>query len=102
MERHLYPEEKIEILESVNGKSFISAGGAKFTVELLDHLHLQEDDYVLDVGCGTGGASLLMARKYKAKVLGVDLCSYMIAKAKRHLAADDLLDSISSKVWTIL
>jgi SAM-dependent methyltransferase len=48
-------------------------GGRIATEEFLDQIDLTADDYVLDVGCGLGGASRFVAGRYGSRVAGVDL-----------------------------
>ncbi len=48
-------------------------GGRAATAELLDTLRIAEGDRVLDAGCGLGGSSRFAARRYGARVTGVDL-----------------------------
>ena len=48
-------------------------GGRQATTHFMSQLKFNKNDYVLDVGCGLGGASRFVAQKYGCKVLGVDL-----------------------------
>lgn len=48
-------------------------GGADATRTFLDHLGIEAEDHVLDVGCGIGGASRFAAATYGCRVTGVDL-----------------------------
>jgi tocopherol O-methyltransferase len=41
--------------------------------KLADILHLAPQTHILDVGCGMGGSSLYLAKKYHAQVLGITL-----------------------------
>lgn len=60
----------------------------------LDAADVQEDDRVLDVGCGTGQATRDVARvAVDGSALGVDLSSQMIALA-RNTAATEALDNV--------
>jgi tRNA/tmRNA/rRNA uracil-C5-methylase (TrmA/RlmC/RlmD family) len=49
----------------------------------------QEIDALLDLGCGPGMDSILAARRArpKGKVIGVDMCEEMLAKAQRNAQA---------------
>jgi len=50
---------------------------------LIKEKHL-EDQRILDIGCNTGQVTLELATTYKAKeVLGIDIDSGLIARAKR-------------------
>jgi len=48
-------------------------GGRAATENLLNQLDISRRDYVLDVGCGLGGAARLVASKYSCHVTGIDL-----------------------------
>jgi ubiquinone/menaquinone biosynthesis C-methylase UbiE len=48
-------------------------GGRLATDHLLDQLNFSEQGYILDVGCGLGGAARYVATKYKNRVAGIDL-----------------------------
>ena len=48
-------------------------GGRLATDNLLDQLNFSEQDHILDVGCGLGGAARYIADKYNNQVTGIDL-----------------------------
>lgn len=48
-------------------------GGRLATENLLSQLNFSEQDHILDVGCGLGGASRYVANKYNSYVTGIDL-----------------------------
>jgi 2-polyprenyl-3-methyl-5-hydroxy-6-metoxy-1,4-benzoquinol methylase len=48
-------------------------GGRIATEHFLDQLNFSEQDHILDVGCGLGGASRFVANKYNNRVTGIDL-----------------------------
>ena len=56
-----------------------------FTQRLVDLMDLTDDESVLDVGCGTGTLSLMIANKMDGRrsVSGIDLSPRMIEVAKR-------------------
>ena len=43
------------------------------TEHLLNQLHFTDQDHILDVGCGLGGASRYVANKHNNRVTGIDL-----------------------------
>jgi ubiquinone/menaquinone biosynthesis C-methylase UbiE len=54
------------------------------TRQLIDLMKVEDHDNVLDLGCGTGTASRVLAQKAsRGLVLGVDLSDRMIAEARR-------------------
>lgn len=54
-------------------------GGRQASELFFDQLDFSNDDYLIDIGCGLGGASRFVANKYSSKVMGVDLTEEYIA-----------------------
>lgn len=53
---------------------------------------------VLDVGCGEGGASILMAKQYpNSRFIGIDICSYAIQQAKGY-AIDAEVENVDFQI----
>lgn len=48
-------------------------GGRQATENFLGQLNFSEQEHLLDVGCGLGGASRYIAKKYNNRVTGIDL-----------------------------
>lgn len=68
-----YPEENLPIFEAIWGKGFISPGGPEEVAEILAGIDLTNLK-VLDIGCGTGGVDIILARDYGAvHVTGIDV-----------------------------
>jgi len=57
-------------------------GGRQATVELVDQLDLRPGLRVLDVGCGLGGVSRYLARRFGVRVVGVDLTPEFVEVAR--------------------
>lgn len=53
-------------------------GGRAATEHFLNQLNFSNQDYLLDVGCGLGGAARFVANIYGSHVVGVDLTSEYI------------------------
>ncbi|WNC70075.1 class I SAM-dependent methyltransferase [Thalassotalea nanhaiensis] len=53
-------------------------GGRLATDHLLEQLNFSEQDQLLDVGCGLGGAARYVATKCKSQVTGIDLTNEYI------------------------
>ena len=57
-------------------------GGRQATEHFLSQLTFSEQDHILDVGCGLGGASRFAANKYNTYVSGIDLTKEYIETGK--------------------
>lgn len=90
--------------ERVFGTDYVSTGGHATTEDLCARLgdSLKPGVRVLDVGSGIGGAAFHLARKYGAKVVGIDLASNMIDIANERTAQYRLGDSVKSILGDVL
>jgi len=52
------------------------------TSQLIDKMELQEGNTAIDLTCGTGFATRLIAEKTKSRVVGVDRCEGMLLEAQ--------------------
>ena len=57
---------------------------------MIGRMNPEKNKAILELGCGTGELSYLLASKTKAHVLGVDLCKPFIAQAKKRYASSNL------------
>jgi len=57
------------------------AGGLRATRELIELCHIDRGKYVLDVGCGVGMTPCYIARKYRCRMVGVDIREKMTDRA---------------------
>lgn len=57
-------------------------GGQKATDELIGLCKIKKGAKILEVGCGTGLSTRHIAKKYDARVVGIDISEKMIRKAK--------------------
>ncbi len=48
-------------------------GGRQATKSFLSQLNISEQDHLLDIGCGLGGASRYVANKHNNRITGIDL-----------------------------
>ena len=58
--------------------------------KLFDLLQIKETDAVLDVGCGTGNLTKIIAEKTRGRVVGIDASEQMIEEAKRNYSHLDI------------
>jgi phosphoethanolamine N-methyltransferase len=80
-----YDDQLVTLLEALWGKGYLSPGGDDETARVLDGLDLA-GKRVLDIGCGTGGATLFIAERFGADILGVDVEAGVVAKAEKAAA----------------
>lgn len=80
----------------------IHAGEAAATLQLVEKLQIKTGDHVLDVGCGIGATSVLIAEKTGARVTGIDLSPKMIEKARERADKLGISDQVQYKVGDVL
>jgi arsenite methyltransferase len=73
-------------------------GGRRATRELAELCHIQQDSYVLEVGCGIGTTSCYLASEYGCQVLAVDLSDRMVARAIERAKKRGVHTSVEFKV----
>lgn len=90
-----YSSAVVDSMESAYGEGFLSPGGAEEVGDMLSGLALGGQT-VLDLGCGIGGASVLLARDFgAARVIGIDVEAESIARATDAAKALELDDRVS-------
>jgi ubiquinone/menaquinone biosynthesis C-methylase UbiE len=57
-------------------------GGLKATGKLVELCHINQDKYVLVVGCGVGVTPCYLAKRYGCRVVGIDLSAKMVDRSK--------------------
>lgn len=57
---------------------------------ILSEMNITHDTRILEIGCGTGEVSYLMARRSPAHVLGTDLCAPFIEEASKKYQLQNL------------
>lgn len=73
MEDWLYGETEIRFLEELWGDGYLSPGGPEEVARVVEGIDLAGRT-VVDIGCGTGGITLSLARDYgAAHVIGLDV-----------------------------
>lgn len=90
-----YDEGFIARLEMMWGEGFLSPGGADEVRAILAGEDLS-GKCVLDIGCGAGGAELLLVREFKTKqVVGIDVVPILVERARRLCAEARLSERIA-------
>lgn len=92
-----YPEEFIDRLHLIWGAAFLSPGGPEEVQEIVRGLDLA-DRQVLDIGCGTGGPAIVLARESGARVTGLDVEPQLIARARRFAAEAGVADRVDFRL----
>jgi SAM-dependent methyltransferase len=75
------------------GLSVLHPGGFDSTNRLLDSYKLDKSKKVLDIACGKGTTSILIAKRFDCKVVGVDISPDLIKEAK-DLAIKNKVDNL--------
>src|ERR1700752_2012235 len=77
-------------------------------LQLIEHLaalaNIKPGSRILDIGCGLGGSSLFLAKKFHASVTGITISSVQVEMAKRaateqHLDANFLLMDAEAMIF---
>ena len=90
-----YDDELIALLEAVWGDGFMSPGGSEEVDRIVSGLSLR-GQRILDIGCGTGGSAVHLARSYSpSKVIGIDVEMGLIRRCEalaQRAGLEDCLD----------
>ena len=94
-----YHDSMVAMLELVWGEGFMAPGGEGNVAKMVEGLEL-EGRRVLDLGCGLGGPACILAGKYGAHVVGIDLEAPLIERARRRSESLGLGDRAHFEVVT--
>ena len=90
-----YSDAVLSSMQSLYGKGFLSPGGAVEVFDIMAGLSISGRD-VLDLGCGIGGAAVLLAAELGAgRVVGIDVEPDSLRRAAGLVDAAGLADRIS-------
>lgn len=92
-----YDESLVTMLELIWGEGFLAPGGADTVRHTVADTDLRDLE-VLDIGCGIGGAALLLAGEMGARVTGIDLEAPLVARAGDYAARAGLSDQVTFRV----
>jgi ubiquinone/menaquinone biosynthesis C-methylase UbiE len=94
-QEHEYSDDVIALLELRWGDGFLSPGGAAEVARLLEGAEIAGCE-VLDIGCGTGGADVLLVREHGAgHVTGIDLEAPVLERAAARAADSGVSDRLT-------
>lgn len=92
-----YPDEFIDRLHLVWGMGFLSPGGPEEVAAIVRGLDLA-GAALLDIGCGSGGPAMVLAREQGADVIGIDVEPQLIERSRRLAREAGLGDKVSFKL----
>lgn len=73
-------------------------GGLKATQELIELCHIDQNKYVLDVGCGVGVTPCYVAKRHGCRVVGVDIRDRMIDRSNERAKREGVEDRVEFRV----
>lgn len=73
-------------------------GGFETTKELIELCRINEDTYVLDVGCGVGATACYLAKRYGCEVKGVDVRESMVARSNERARREGVEGRVEFRV----
>ena len=73
-------------------------GGPGATEELIELCHIDQDKYVLDVGCGVGVTPCYLAKRHGCRVVGVDIHERMIDRSNERARRQGLEHRVEFRV----
>lgn len=93
-----YPDDLVRRVHLLWGVGFLSPGGPVEVREIVSDLSLTGRT-VLDIGCGTGGPAIVLARDCGAHpVIGIDVQPQLVEQARQYVEGERLSDSITVKL----
>jgi len=94
-----YTPDILTVLQTLWGEGFLSPGGPEAVGAIVAGLDLR-DQWVLDIGCALGGCDEVLARKYRARVMGLDIEAPLIERGRQRIAAAGLADRVDLSLYT--
>ena len=88
-----YGNDFIPLMDLVWGKGFIAPGGEGNVDRIVRGVDLQ-GKRVLELGSGAGGGTLVLARKYGAQVIGLELEQGLVDISREHALAAGLSQQV--------
>jgi phosphoethanolamine N-methyltransferase len=80
------------------GVGFLSPGGPEEVREILRDIDV-EGKAILDIGCGTGGPDIVIARELSPRqIVGIDLEPYLVEKGRQNVAGAELGDVVDLRL----
>lgn len=92
-----YSDDFIDRLHLIWGPGFLSPGGPEEVAEIVHGLDLQ-NALVLDIGCGTGGPAIVLARDMGARLICIDVEPQLLDRARKLATEAGVQDRIDFKL----
>jgi phosphoethanolamine N-methyltransferase len=92
-----YHDAMLDTCQLLWGEGFLAPGGSGNVARMVGGLDLRER-LVVDVGCGLGGPACVLAERFGARVLGLDLEPPLIERARKRAAQRGLGDRVRFEV----
>jgi arsenite methyltransferase len=73
-------------------------GGLKATQKLAELCYINQDKYVLVVGCGVGVTPCYLAKTYGCRVVGVDLSAKMVDRSKERAKGEGVENKVEFRM----
>jgi arsenite methyltransferase len=73
-------------------------GGVGATEEIVALCRIDEDSYVLDVGCGAGATPCFLAKRVGCRVVGVDISERMIERSRERAEKEGVAGRVEFRV----
>jgi arsenite methyltransferase len=73
-------------------------GGWKATQELAEMCHIEENKYVLIVGCGNGISACKLAKTYGCRIVGIDISEGMVELSRNWAQKEGLTEIVGFRV----
>ena len=83
----------LAMVELLWGKGFIAPGGEGNVDRIVEGIDLTKKD-VLEIGSGLGGGTMVLAGKYGARILGLEIEAPLVERATRYAREAGLADRI--------
>ena len=96
--QQLSPEVIYELVAYSGFRKHFHLGGLEATRELIELCHIDQDEYVLDVGCGTGKTACYIAKRYGCRVVGADILERMVNRANERAKKEGVEDRVRFRV----
>ena len=94
----LSPEVIYQLVADVGFRRHFHTGGMEATKELIELCHIDQDRYVLDVGCASGKTACYVASRFGCRVVGVDILERMIDRSRERARRERVEDRVTFRV----